>query len=260
MDIHEIIQSGQTNAWWYLPAAVLLGALHGLEPGHSKTMMAAFIIAIRGTILQAVLLGVSAAVSHSALIAVLAVGALKYGSGWTAEEIEPYLQMISGMCIGVLSVWILVRTRRDVQQLAHHDHHHDHHHGQEAEFQDAHEREHAAEIEKRFTGRTVTTPQIVLFGLTGGLMPCPAAFSVFLICLQLKRVTLGVAMVGAFSVGLAMTMVMAGVAAAWGVRHAGKRFSGFGRFARRAPYISAGLMLGLGIALFYQGLHGLGRI
>jgi ABC-type nickel/cobalt efflux system permease component RcnA len=44
------------NAWLFLPAAILLGALHGLEPGHSKTMMAAFIVAIRGTIGQAVLL------------------------------------------------------------------------------------------------------------------------------------------------------------------------------------------------------------
>ncbi|MEQ1714521.1 MAG: hypothetical protein ABL907_00830, partial [Hyphomicrobium sp.] len=37
---------------WHVaaPVAVLLGALHGLEPGHSKTMMAAFIIAVRGTI------------------------------------------------------------------------------------------------------------------------------------------------------------------------------------------------------------------
>ena len=47
------------------------------------------------------------------------------------------------------------------------------------------------DIEKRFAGRTVTTSQIVLFGITGGLMPCPAAFTVLLVCLQLKRATLG---------------------------------------------------------------------
>jgi len=35
----------QGNAWFFIPSAILLGALHGLEPGHSKTMMAAFIIA-----------------------------------------------------------------------------------------------------------------------------------------------------------------------------------------------------------------------
>lgn len=274
VDVAGIIESGQSSAWLYLPVAVLLGALHGLEPGHSKTMMAAFIVAIRGTVLQAVLLGLSAAVSHSALIAVLAIGALRFGTGWTAEKVAPYLEAVSGACIGLLSLWVLARARRELRPPDHGHHHHGHHHhghhhghgdhhghgGEDREFQDAHEREHAAEIAARFGGRTVTTPQIILFGLTGGLMPCPAAFSVFLICLQLKRVTLGVAMVAAFSVGLALTMVAAGVAAAWGVRHAGSRFAGFGTWARRAPLVSAGLMLCAGLAMLVHGLQALGRL
>jgi len=56
------------HGWLFLPAAVLLGALHGLEPGHSKTMMASFIISIRGTVAQAALLGLSAAFSHTLVI------------------------------------------------------------------------------------------------------------------------------------------------------------------------------------------------
>lgn len=44
----EYLQQG--HAWLFLPAAVVLGALHGMEPGHSKTIMAAFIIAIRGAL------------------------------------------------------------------------------------------------------------------------------------------------------------------------------------------------------------------
>jgi nickel/cobalt exporter len=87
-------------------------------------------------------------------------------------------------------------------------------------FQDAHEREHALEIEQRFAGRTVTTPQIILFGITGGLMPCPAAFSVLLICIQLKRIALGFTLVAAFSAGLALVMVGTGVLAAWSLRQA----------------------------------------
>jgi len=51
------LQNGSGNLWFFIPTAILLGALHGLEPGHSKTLMAAFIVAIRGTIGQAVLLG-----------------------------------------------------------------------------------------------------------------------------------------------------------------------------------------------------------
>ena len=68
----------------------------------------------------------------------------------------------------------------------------------------------AEDIAKRFANRAVTTPQIVLFGITGGLMPCPAAFTILLVCLQLKRATLGFAIVGAFSFGLALTMVTVG--------------------------------------------------
>ena len=44
-DLAELLRAGG-NGWLYLPVAVLLGALHGLEPGHSKTMMAAYIVAI----------------------------------------------------------------------------------------------------------------------------------------------------------------------------------------------------------------------
>ena len=61
-----------TKLWLFIPAAILLGALHGLEPGPSKTMMAAFIVAIRGTVGQAVLIGLSAAISHSLVIWLLA--------------------------------------------------------------------------------------------------------------------------------------------------------------------------------------------
>ena len=62
----QLLQSG--NAWVFIPSAILLGALHGLEPGHSKTMMAAFIVAVRGTVGQAVLLGLAATLSHTAVV------------------------------------------------------------------------------------------------------------------------------------------------------------------------------------------------
>src|SRR3954464_3612123 len=98
-DFLHAIQNGSANLWLFIPTAILLGALHGLEPGHSKTMMAAFIVAIRGTVGQAVLLGLSAAISHSLLIWMLAAVALKYGSSWDAESTEPYFQMASAVII-----------------------------------------------------------------------------------------------------------------------------------------------------------------
>ncbi|MDQ6632009.1 MAG: sulfite exporter TauE/SafE family protein [Verrucomicrobiota bacterium] len=361
-DFLHALQSGSTNLWLFIPAAILLGALHGLEPGHSKTMMAAFIVAIRGTIGQAVLLGLSAAISHSLLIWILAASALHYGSKWDAETVEPYLQLGSAVFILALAAWMFFRTRRELRQAADHDHehshselfvvdighgklelsvfeegvppvfqlrrvgsqfpaaedvtletvrpegtrqifqfvakkdflesttnipephefdatitishgghshsgrvefredaHHHHHGGDEGskEFEDAHERAHAQDIAKRFAGRTVTTPQIILFGITGGLMPCPAAFTVLLVCLQLKRATLGFAMVGAFSFGLAVTMVATGALAAWSVRHAQKRFAGFGEMMRRAPYVSCVLLVVLASYMAWHGWNGL---
>jgi len=372
-DFLHALQSGAANLWLFIPTAILLGALHGLEPGHSKTMMAAFIVAIRGTVAQATLLGLSAAISHSLIIWLLAALALHFGSQWNAETVEPYLQIGSAACILALAAWMYRRTRRELAEA--HDHHHGHSHSHEhddahgapchhhhhhdervlvptghgtaklsifekdtppvfrlaftseplaaptdfaletvrgdgtrqifafaekggfyesttdipephefnalltfthgghqrtarvqfregevprvadedGEYQDAHERAHAIEIAQGFAGRTVTTPQIVLFGITGGLMPCPAAFTVLLVCLQLKRATLGFAMVGAFSFGLALTMVAAGTLAALSVQHAQKRFRGFGEAMRRAPYVSCALLV---ILALYMAIHG----
>src|SRR5579862_5182917 len=101
----NLLQQGAGHAWLFIPAAILLGALHGLEPGHSKTMMAAFIVAIRGTMGQAVLLGLSAAISHSLLIWVLAAVALHFGNQWNAESVEPYLQLGSAVLILGLALW-----------------------------------------------------------------------------------------------------------------------------------------------------------
>ncbi|RZL70336.1 MAG: nickel/cobalt efflux transporter RcnA, partial [Sphingomonas sp.] len=146
---------------------------------------------------------------------------------------------------------------------------HDHDHGEPMDglkvtgdnaYMDAHERAHASDISRRFADRKVTTGQIALFGLTGGLIPCPAAVTVLLLCLQLKRLSLGVVLVSAFSVGLAVTMVSAGVIAALSVNQIQKRWSGFGDFARKAPYASAGLMLVIAGYMTYSGLSGLSRI
>jgi nickel/cobalt transporter (NicO) family protein len=70
----DLLQQETDHAWLFVPSAILLGALHGLEPGHSKTMMAAFIIAVRRTVTQAVLLGLAATISHMAVVWVIALG------------------------------------------------------------------------------------------------------------------------------------------------------------------------------------------
>ncbi len=370
----------QGNSWLFAPSAVLLGALHGLEPGHSKTMMAAFIVAIRGTLTQAVLLGLSATASHTAIVWAIALGGLYFGTHWNTETTEPYFQVVSAAMIIAVAVWMLWRTWRHrafalPEGHAHphphdHDHGHDHAHTHDEErridtghgvvrlqifedgvlprfrlltasgsswpadevhleteradgrrqsftfrrhggylqsvqeipephefvarlslgqaghshdydvefveaphrhaiaayapldltapgYQDPHELAHANDIRRRFAHRQVTTSQIVVFGLTGGLIPCPASITVLLLCLQLKKVALGAALVLCFSVGLAITMVASGAVAALGVRHAARHFSGFGELARKAPYVSGTLILLVGLYVGFLGLRAL---
>ena len=135
-------------------------------------------------------------------------------------------------------------------------HDHGHHHDRAEHDEDAHEREHAEQIARQLAanGGNVTTGQIALFGITGGLIPCPASITVLLICLQLGQFTLGAATVAAFSLGLAVTMVSIGVAAAWGVHHASKRINLSDRLLRRLPLASAGLVATLGAVMLVQGV------
>jgi nickel/cobalt exporter len=278
----ELLRQGAAHAWLFVPSAILLGALHGLEPGHSKTMMAAFIVAIRGTAWQAVLLGLSATLSHTAVVWAVALTGLYFGSQWDPESSEPYFQVASAVAIIGVALWMIVRTWRAQQaeqpagghHHAHddHDHPHDdehphphpHHDHQPAglnvagtSYQDEHEREHATAISRRFANRHVTTGQIVLFGLTGGLIPCPAAITVLLLCLQLREFTLGTTLVLCFSLGLAAVMVGTGVAAAIATRHVGRRWDGFEKLARRAPYFSGTLIVCIGL---YVGYHGVATL
>ncbi|WP_154913112.1 nickel/cobalt efflux protein RcnA [Klebsiella grimontii] len=267
-DFASLLQQG--NAWLFIPSAILLGALHGLEPGHSKTMMAAFIVAVRGTLKQAVLLGLAATVSHTAVVWLVAMAGLWFGRGWNAQTSEPWFQLFSGILIVLIAYWMLWRTWHESRSHHHeheHEHNHEHHHHPHEhhphihqpplvaadDWQDAHQRAHAQEINRRFNGQRVTTGQIVLFGLTGGLIPCPASITVLLICLQLKKFSLGATLVLGFSVGLALTLVASGAIAALSLKHVANRWPGLNDLSRKAPWISGTLIMVVG---FYMLLHG----
>jgi nickel/cobalt exporter len=366
-EFSTLLQQGAGHGWLFIPSAILLGALHGLEPGHSKTMMAAFIVAVRGTLTQAVLLGLAATVSHTAVVWIVALSGLYFGQQWNAQTSEPWLQIASAVMMAAVAAWMIWRTwqqkhacfhghddhahdeskridtghgvvhlqvfetgvpprfrlrgegRHDMHwtvdqveleteradgrlqtfnfvqrdgyleseqeipephefvarlRLGHAQHSHDydvefaeqHHHaiGDYDEldiaapgYQDPHELAHANDIRHRFANREVTTWQIVVFGLTGGLIPCPASITILLLCLQLKQLALGATLVLSFSVGLALTMVASGALAALSVKHASKRWSGFGEFARKAPYVSGGLILLVAGYVGYQGVYAL---
>ena len=246
IDLTQIIQGSATHAWIYLPVAVGLGALHALEPGHAKSLMAAYIIAIRGTPSQAVTLGISAAIGHTFVVWILAILALAFGQRYIVEEAEPWLTALSGVLIILLAIrmiWLLRAKHHD-----HHEHTHEHDH---------HGHSHApAHLPHGHVG----TRQVIWFGFTGGLMPCPSAIAVLLICVQLKAFALGVGMVAAFSVGIGATLVAIGLAVVWSHGKLSRKWPGFERLAQRMPYLSAGFVLVVGAIMTVAGLNAAGVI
>jgi nickel/cobalt transporter (NicO) family protein len=106
-DLAAIIQGSASHAWVYLPVAIFLGALHALEPGHAKSLMAAYIVAIRGTASHAVVLAVSAAVGHTIVVWTLAITALALGERYVVDQAEPWLTVLSGVLIVLLALRML---------------------------------------------------------------------------------------------------------------------------------------------------------
>jgi nickel/cobalt transporter (NicO) family protein len=193
-NIETVIQSGAGNAWLLLPTAVVLGVLHALEPGHSKSLMTAFIVAIHGTTAQAALLAVSTTIGHTLVVWVLAVIAWYLGNTGVQERAEPWLLLVGGLLILALALRILLRllapahAGQDPHDHSHGHHHsydHDHHahghhdhpctHAQDTMDEDAHAAAHAAELRKRLSRRrgTITNAEVTSFGFSGGLLPCP---------------------------------------------------------------------------------------
>jgi nickel/cobalt transporter (NicO) family protein len=271
-DIVAVIQSGVSNPWLMLPTALALGALHALEPGHSKSMMMAFIVAVQGTPRQAVLLGLSAAVGHTIVVWALALLAWRLGDAGLIERAEPWLMLFGGILIVVLALRLLTGTAQSSHgRHAHgdgHSHSHDsHRHGDGHSHNhnssgdgplDAHAAAHAAEIETKFAGRqNVSDFDVAWFGFTGGLLPCPAAFAVLLACLHLKNYSLGLVMVAAFSVGLAFTLVAVGVAASLGTDALKDRSAAFNKLAGWAPIVSGWIVLLIGLLVMAAGMKAL---
>lgn len=75
-------------------------------------MMAAFIIAIKGTVRQAVMLGLAATLSHTVIVWLIAFGGMFISRKFTAESAEPWLQLVSAVIILATAGWIVWQTWR----------------------------------------------------------------------------------------------------------------------------------------------------
>ena len=246
----ELIQAQSLSPWFLFTAALIaigLGGLHALEPGHGKTIVAAYLVGSRGTARHAFLLGLIVTLSHTA--GVFALGAITlYASKYIVpEQLYPWLGALSGITIAGLGCYMLLRRLTGTAT----DHSHApgsaHFHWQ------FWKRQPEAETTPALT-QTVTLTQLFTLGITGGIIPCPAALIVLLSAFALHRVGLGFFLIVAFSIGLAAVLIGFGMAMVYARRFM-TRLQIDGPLTKRwLPVASSAFITILGLSLTIQAL------
>lgn len=128
--------------------AVVLGASHAAMPGHGKTIMAAYLAGRRGTPRDAVTVGATVTLTHTA--GVLALGLLlPVATTLAGETVLTWLGLASGLLVTGIGLWLLRSAVRGRPTHGHHHHGHGphgHHHGHDHHHHDrehdGHEHEH----------------------------------------------------------------------------------------------------------------------
>jgi ABC-type nickel/cobalt efflux system permease component RcnA len=223
--------------------AVALGAAHALAPGHGKTVMAAYLVGLRGTLRQALTIGATVTVTHTA--GVLLLGLLLTTSRAVASDrLYPWLGLGSGLLLAAVGVGLLVRARPA------HRHHHPHDH--------PHPHPHPHDHDRGGTGRPLGRRGLVAMGLAGGLVPSPSAVVVLLGGIALGRAWFGVALVLAYGVGMAATLTGVGLLLAKLRTRMDRRLdlragSPLARLAGLLPAATASVIVLAGLVLAAQG-------
>ena len=200
-------------------------------------MVAAYLVGTRGTAADALLLAVTVTVTHTAGVFALGLVTLALSSWILPEDVYPWLTLASGLLVVVVGAGVLrghLRARRHADPHAHGHHHHHHHHGR---------------------GRRV----LVALGAAAGIVPCPSALVVLLAAIAQHEIALGLALIVAFSLGLAATLMALGLAVV-GARRLAGRVAAPRRIAPAlavAPMISAVVIIGVGCVLALRALPAL---
>ena len=254
----ELIQAEHLSAWFLFTAAFIaigLGGLHALEPGHGKTILAAYLVGSKGTARHAVLLGMIITASHTA--GVFALGAITlYASRYIVpEQLYPWLGALSGITIAGLGCYMLMRRLSGTAT----DHSHapgaSHAHwmfwkrpdGKEACGRDV-------AVPGKAQAQSVSLTQLFTLGVTGGVIPCPAALIVLLSAFALHRIGLGFFLIVAFSVGLAGVLIGFGMLMVCARRYIA-HLQMDGPLTRRwLPVASSAFITVLGLLLTLQAL------
>jgi nickel/cobalt transporter (NicO) family protein len=230
--------------------AMFWGAAHALTPGHGKAMVTAYLVGTNGTPRHAIMLGGTVTVAHTAGVFALGVVTLALSRFVVPERLYPWLTLMSGVLVVAVGAAVLRQRLRARGRAAHDHHHHHHEHGHHDHLHPQHGNDH-----HHHDHDALTSKGILGIGVAAGLLPCPSALVVLLSAIALHRVGLGLALIVAFSVGLAATITAIGLVAVL-ARRAFGRLSLNGPLIRALPAVSAALILAVGIVITARALPG----
>jgi len=259
----ELISTrGKLSLWILLSAALIaagLGALHALEPGHGKTIVAAYLVGSRGTARHAVLLGFVVTATHTAGVYLLGIVTLYASRYIVPEQLYPWLGAISGLSVTGLGVFIFLKHLTGENGEHSHTSGEQHSHWflsmfklskfrPEALRQMAKGNPLSCETSQSET-RGVSLRELCLLGITGGIVPCPAALVVLLSAFSLHRIGFGLFLITAFSLGLAAVLVIVGLTMVYTKRFMAARVRAAGSIVRYLPFLSSAFMVVLGVGI-----------
>jgi ABC-type nickel/cobalt efflux system permease component RcnA len=183
-----------------LGLAAALGAGHALSPGHGKALIAAYLVGSRGSVRRAGALGLTVAVSHTLGVFLLGAIVLSASEMLVPDRVVAWLSLGSGLLVILLGAATARRALAGRPQAPGHGHDHGHPHDQ-------------GPSESQVVGHGHPPMRdVVTLGLAGGLVPSTSALIVLLVAVTTGRVVEGMALIGAF--GLGMAVVLAGLAGA----------------------------------------------
>ena len=257
----ELISTqGKLSLWVLLSAALIaagLGALHALEPGHGKTIVAAYLVGSRGTARHAVLLGVVVTAAHTAGVYLLGAATLYASRYIVPEQLYPWLGAISGLSVAGLGIFIFLRHWTGETGEHSHAPGERHSHWFLSIFKPAASQRVITEAASRTAiladsqsaERALSVRELCLLGITGGIVPCPAALVVLLSAFSLHRIGFGLFLITAFSFGLASVLVIVGLTMVYAKRVMSSRVRSGNTVLRYLPFLSSAFMVALGVAI-----------
>lgn len=233
-----------------LIVSFVYGGLHALTPGHGKAVVAAYLVGTRGRIIDAIFLGLVVTFTHTFSVITIGIILLLTKNRFAQSDIVLWLSVVSGVLIVGIGAWLLIRNMRQYYSSKSDTHADNHNHSHPHNHSHSHSHGHAhTHVPTERTGLW----GLLTLGISGGIVPCVDALIGLLFAITIDKLTWGVIILCAFSLGLAAVLVAIGILMVM-AKPLLDRFTGEGVWLKRLPIISATVVIVLGAVLVFKGL------